>query len=458
MISEIRTKEGFEKFQAFSLKDQLLDTAANTTRVLLNTTHFRTDAIIIHGNGNVQTIPLNQSVFQNSSQYYDKLQNKFGYNDHKDWAESNANMRSLLEWLWDQVVGPVLDAVKLGPLKKLYEYVPIVDKAKADHLSRLRNTNGPGCSDSDQLVILQELMKQQPNITSFANSTQSSEPQFRTRKAANPPNFPRIHWIGVGRMAAFPFHAAGYGTRDLRKNTMSCVISSYASTLTALAFAEQKRTTLEPSAFKLLLVTMPKTPNQSGFPGVAKEAQIIQEAAKVLAAVELRESAPVQVVLNDLPLFNAVHFACHGFADPNSPFRGGLLLCGDEPEKNFDENTQNSILTVESISSVNTENSQLAFLSACCTAENASSELMDEGIHLASAFQLAGFPHVIASLWEVTDVLSVTIAEKFYEILFARSNLTGHDKVAYALHDAIQAARRVCDDPLSWATTVHFGP
>lgn len=86
---------------------------------------------------------------------------------------------------------------------------------------------------------------------------------------------------------------------------------------------------------------MPKTPNESDLPGVAKEARIIQEAAKILATVELRELAPVlvQVILDNLPIFNAVHFACHGYADPNSPFRGGLLLCGDEPEKIFDENT-----------------------------------------------------------------------------------------------------------------------
>lgn len=164
------------------------------------------------------------------------------------------------------------------------------------------------------------------------------------------------------------------------------------------------------------------------------------------------------MVLDDLPLFSAVHFACHGYADPNSPFRGGLLLYGDEPKKSFDENTQNSILTVESISLVNTENSQLAFLSACCTAENASSLLIDKGIHLASGFQLSGFPHVIASLWEADNELSMTIAEKFYQIMFARNNVTGHDKIAYALHDAVLAAWRICDDPLSWATTVHFGP
>ena len=162
--------------------------------------------------------------------------------------------------------------------------------------------------------------------------------------------------------------------------------------------------------------------------------------------------------MDDLPLYNSVHFACHGFAHPQSPFRSGLLLLGDEPEKAFNDNTRNSTFTVDAVSSINTKRSLLAFLSACCTAENASSVLMDEGIHLASGFQLAGYPHVIASLWEANDDLSVTVARRFYQILFDKSEIDGHDRIACALHDAILAARRIDEDPLSWATTIHFGP
>jgi CHAT domain-containing protein len=40
--------------------------------------------------------------------------------------------------------------------------------------------------------------------------------------------------------------------------------------------------------------------------------------------------------------------------------------------------------------------------------------LLDESIHLASAFQLAGFPHVIATLWQTGDSAAVQVAEDFY--------------------------------------------
>ena len=84
--------------------------------------------------------------------------------------------------------------------------------------------------------------------------------------------------------------------------------------------------------------------------------------------------------------------------------------------------------------------------------------LIDEGIHLASGFQLAGFPHIIASLWEADDDLSVQVARKFYKILFRDSQTHGIEKTAYALHDAVLAARRTVDEPLTWAPMIHLGP
>ena len=234
--------------------------------------------------------------------------------------------------------------------------------------------------------------------------------------------------------------------------TMSCVISSYASTLAARAYAKQKPVALESRSSTLLLVAMPRTPNQSDLPGVAREVTSIEHTVPESVAVKVRKLPPKKVILDDLPLYDSVHFACHGFADPQSPFRSVLLLCGNEPEKSFEKNTRESILTVENISSINTERSQLAFLSACCTAENASEILMDEGI------QLAGYPPVIASLWEADDLLSVEVAKRFYQTVFAENDTVGHERIAYALHTAISAARQVSDAPLSWAPTIHFGP
>lgn len=56
----------------------------------------------------------------------------------------------------------------------------------------------------------------------------------------------------------------------------------------------------------------------------------------------------------------------------------------------------------------------LAYLSACSTGDNQELELLDEGIHLIDACQLAGFQHVIRSLWEVSDKHCVDAAEDIY--------------------------------------------
>ena len=100
----------------------------------------------------------------------------------------------------------------------------------------------------------------------------------------------------------------------------------------------------------------------------------------------------------------------------------------------------------------------MAYLSACCTAESASLRLMDEGIHLASGFQTAGYPHVVASLWQADDDLSIQVARKFYKILFRDSQTHDLEKTAFALHDAVVAARQTFDYPLAWAPLIHLGP
>ena len=59
----------------------------------------------------------------------------------------------------------------------------------------------------------------------------------------------------------------------------------------------------------------------------------------------------------------------------------------------------------------------LAYLSACSTGANDATELADEGVHLVSAFQLAGFRHVIGTLWEVSYMHFVDVARVFYETI-----------------------------------------
>ncbi len=453
-INRLTINSRADEFQILPSKDRLLETSLDQSTVLLNTTRFRTDAVLIYSNKRIQVLPLDLSIYQRSIDYHSQIRDRFGSGNGNDraWENANTDMRSFLEWLWEEVVGPVLHAFQFRPLEALSKRINAPQRTIPRRVDRSQE------SDLDNLSQCQSLMVQHPNIATSISSARHSKARSSAQADATGSKVPRVHWIGIAHMAAFPFHAAGYGYSNQPQNTMSCVISSYASTLAARAYAKQKPVALESRSSALLLVAMPKTPNQNDLPGVGREVTSIEHTVPESIAVKVRKLPPKKVILDDLPLYDSVHFACHGFADPQSPFRSGLLLCGNEPEKSFEKNTRESILTVENISSINTERSQLAFLSACCTAENASMILMDEGIHLAGGFQLAGYPHVIASLWEADDLLSVEVAKKFYQTVFEENKTVGHERIAYALHTAISAARQVSNDPLDWAPTIHFGP
>ena len=203
----------------------------------------------------------------------------------------------------------------------------------SDHSSQY-----PGLSDQEPLV---------------ASASTESRPQTRGSKKNDPPKLPRLHWIGVGYMGAFPFHAAGYGSQDQSRNTMSCVISTYASTLAMNTFASQRSIASQKKSSRLLLVAMPQTPGQPELPGVEKEAKAVRSALRAVLSVDKRQLPSKETILRELPSYSYIHCSCHGNADPQSPFRSGLYLCGDEPEKCFENNIRNGMLTVEDISSAN---------------------------------------------------------------------------------------------------------
>jgi CHAT domain-containing protein len=77
----------------------------------------------------------------------------------------------------------------------------------------------------------------------------------------------------------------------------------------------------------------------------------------------------------------------------------------------------------------------LAYLSACSTARG-SLRLLDESIHLISAFQLAGFSHVVGTLWPIADDIAARVADETYREISAHP-----DQVAPALHWAVRRVR-----------------
>jgi hypothetical protein len=248
---------------------------------------------------------------------------------------------------------------------------------------------------------------------------------------------PHIWWIGTGQLGLAPFHAAGHHKDGSTENAISRVISSYTPNIKALQYSRQKPA--EPMR-DLLLVTMPTTEGKSELEGVTEEVKRIIEIVQPDVATDLMVHPEVPEVLSSLGNYQVVHFACHGVINAEDPSSGGLLLQGGR-------------LTVADVAA-KSGCAMVAYLSACSTAETGDSVLVDEGITLAAAFQMAGFRHVVATMWEGRDEVCVGVAEGFYE------NIMKGFGVAKALHDAVVKARgegRRAAKVLNWAPFIHNG-
>jgi CHAT domain-containing protein len=101
---------------------------------------------------------------------------------------------------------------------------------------------------------------------------------------------------------------------------------------------------------------------------------------------------------------------------------------------------------------------RLAYLSACDTLRT-TPELADEAVHIVSAFQMAGFPHVVGSLWHVDDTIGARVAQDVYGALHTGNGRLDVARTAEALHTTVRALRGTYPaTPSLWACQVHAGP
>lgn len=397
--TEVRGMEGFEQFQRPPSSKDLIQLADNGPIVSFNVTQFRADAFIITTSG-IDVLHLPNLDYSLLSRYVQDIigESRLSLGLPSTKASRNASMRTILGWLWDVAVCPVLE--KLGLLLN-----PI------------------------------------------------------------PEELPRLFWCTSGPMGILPIHAAGYYELESTCNAPSHVVSTYTPTLLLLKHARQKSSPFYNLNRQILMLSTPEE-NGPGSLRLGDELAVIKlSMAKArIPAPRVIEHPCVKTALNEMKLFGIIHFACHGQANPTDPSSSSLLIGRPSNPEN---------LTVRNIISNENKNAHLAYLSSCSTAANMARDLMDEVIHLSSAFQLAGFPHVIGSLWEVPDKAAIDIAGQFYEHLARRFQAPGdgHGAVARALHEAVRifreggdnagATRRrrrvMREDVLSWSTLIHSG-
>lgn len=193
----------------------------------------------------------------------------------------------------------------------------------------------------------------------------------------------------------------------------------------------------------LLVVGDPRVPvtpdwHVPPLPGAAREAQMLAE--RVAAEPLLGEAATKAEVVARMRSARMLYFAAHGVSDPRNPLAGGyLMLAGPTREEAF--------LTAGEVQRMRLR-ADLVVLSAC---QSGLGYNHDAGvIGLARAFQKAGAPRVVMSLWSVSDEATLYLMDRFQ--LAAMVHMP-----AEALRLAMLDARKKYPEPALWAAFTLFG-
>ncbi|MEU8852693.1 CHAT domain-containing protein [Streptomyces sp. NPDC048564] len=409
LLAKIRRLDGFRSFALPPTLEDLCGQATAGDVVVFNLAARRSDALLLTSDGvDVLNLPsLNVHELFRLANEFQQAQLLATNEDRHMGQRAKKVLVNTLQWLWGVATGPVLEA--------LGHHGPPADGA----------------------------------------------------------TWPRVWWVTGGALGLLPIHAAGHHDDPAdspdRRTVLDRVVPSYTPSVSALRYARERALAPadEPSESRSLIVVMPTTPNQPDLSLVDEEASMVR--TMVPNPSVLRPAAPVETptdatattatkphVLALLPKCRIAHFTCHGITEPTDPSRSSLLL----------EDHEEDPLTVAALAHVALDHAQLAYLSACTTAAVHKSDLLDEALHLTSAFQLAGYPHVIGTLWRIESGFSLTVAKLFYAGLRTASGTIDPDRAPYALHKAIRWVRDGRDlrvpvdrtsEPHWWAAYLHSG-
>ncbi|MFM9700224.1 CHAT domain-containing protein [Streptomyces europaeiscabiei] len=417
LLAGIRELEGFASFARPPALSDLLDEAREGAVVAFAVSRYRSDALLLHGK-DVTALPLPRLIWDDLLEQIRVFHRALAVAgdaaaSRQQIQEAQKTLRSVLEWLWDRATGPVLEA--------------------------LGHTGEP---------------------------------------APGTP-WPRVWWATGGVLGLLPVHAAGHHgdppggpSGRGRRTVMDRVVSSHTPTIRALSHARRRRETQRKKASatavgaagtemaaaenRSLIVAMPVTP---GAPPLYKVREEVEKVSGHLPRPvvlspyaegnEDGDRLPTRDnVLAHLPGCTVAHFSCHGEARADDPSSSRLFLLDHETAP----------FTVAGLAPVRLDSAELAYLSACRTAFGGSLQLADEAIHLVSAFQLAGFPHVVGTQWEISDARAVQIADHFYTEIRNGEGVFDSDRAAFALHRAVRKLRdRMPQAPFLWAAFVHAG-
>lgn len=249
------------------------------------------------------------------------------------------------------------------------------------------------------------------------------------------------------------------------------VVSSYASSIKTIVRGRQQSgpTSLDANSLRVVAVAMEQTNKQRRLRYAVQEVDQVLSTLGIKATPQSRPRTYKHDVLSAIKACDIFHFAGHGQTHATAPLESSLLL------SDWEENP----LTVQNFmeGDLTNDNLFLAYLSACGTSRMKDEGALDENIHLVNACQLAGFRHIVGTLWSVDDEQCVQMARKVYEFMVMEG--FRDETVSRGLHHATKFLRdqwaqshncqeslpvvreaEVIEDHISqpdWIPYIHFG-
>jgi tetratricopeptide (TPR) repeat protein len=247
-------------------------------------------------------------------------------------------------------------------------------------------------------------------------------------------DLPHLWWIPTGVLSVMPLHAAGHHCQGSTETVLDRAMSSYSSSIRAIIHGRQRHAGLEsaPSVReKALLVAMEHTPGESRLRYATEEISMLRGLCKSMEFDPIEPERRKQHVMSHLPQCKIFHFAGHGYTDEYDPSKSCLLL----------DDWRADPLTLATLQATNMREHApfLAYLSACGTGQVRHERFLDESLHLVSGYQVAGFRHVVGTLWQVNDEPCMDIARITYEGI--RRGDLADESVCRGLHKATRELR-----------------
>ncbi|PLB51417.1 hypothetical protein P170DRAFT_433423 [Aspergillus steynii IBT 23096] len=277
---------------------------------------------------------------------------------------------------------------------------------------------------------------------------------------AGPSGKPRIIWVSTGWISVLPMHAAGDYESATESEEPTCVhdmvVSSYTTSLKALESNRQsaRRINAEPktSSRQAMIAAMATTPGLGPENDLEVEPEIssFERSLSPTFNANLLRQPDSKSVIDALSTATIAHFACHGRADKEDPSRSAIML--------QDNQAKVPPFSVRTLLKLELKTCGLVYLSACESGASKDLSLRDEGIHIAGGFHIAGVPHVISTLWKVSDSVSAQLSGLFYEQL---KDVVGEFNLArapHALHMALEEMKRQGVHPMLLGPFIHSGP